>query len=159
MLTSREPGYASWRHFQNQHASCGAKRIWICAFCVDGVPTYEWETFLQERRLMDLLPNLCVIALSLSTANCRMASWGPMPALLSSPTWKRRVCVPLVGAQCLPSLSFHTLVQYFLATRKGWVNGVPGVFIPVGEIGLLYLKSLVLRAILAGKSPLMPRAL
>lgn len=51
------------------------------------------------------------------------------------------------------------LVQSFLATHKGWVSGLSGVFMPFGEIGLLYLKPLLLRVILAGKSPLVPRAL
>lgn len=82
-----------------------------------------------------------------------------MPSLLCGPARGRRVLLPLGDARCLPASSLHTLVQYFLATRKGRVSGVSGVFMPFGEIGLLCLKSLLLRVILAGKSPLMLRVL
>jgi len=67
--------------------------------------------------------------------------------------------VPLGNARCLPALSLHAHVRCFLATGKGWVSGVSGVFMPFGEVGLLCLKYFLLRVILAGKSPLMLRAL
>lgn len=68
--------------------------------------------------------------------------------------WWRRVIDPL-GTKLL---SLHILVQYFLATCKGCVSGISAGFVPLGEIELLYLKSLLLRIAVAGKSPLMRRA-
>lgn len=151
MLMSREPGYISWHHFKNWHVSCGAKRICSCAFCVAGVLIYPRRPF-SGRGLPDLPPNLPIL-LSLNATSCRMPSWGIMPLLLCGPAWGRRVLVPL-GTKLL---SLHILVQYFLATCKGWMCGVSVVFVPLGEIELLYLKSLLLRVTVAGKSPSMLR--